>query len=74
MNHCNNNLRQLDGAIQQWALERKKLNTDTPTEGDLKVYLSKHGFPKCPGGGSYTIRSVAQAPICSISSHCLPIP
>ena len=34
-----NNLRQLDGAKQQWALEHKKSDSDTPTMADLTPYL-----------------------------------
>ena len=34
-----NNLRQLDGAKQQWALEHLKSENDTPTLEDLKPYL-----------------------------------
>jgi len=37
------NLRQLDGAKQQWALENKKADTDTPTLDDLKPYIKGGG-------------------------------
>src|SRR2546429_5803805 len=39
MNACINNLRQIDGAIQQWALEQKKDTTATPAEADVTPYL-----------------------------------
>ena len=38
-NACINNLRLIDSAKQQWALEHHKRNTDTPTEQDLTPYL-----------------------------------
>src|SRR5436305_14294636 len=39
MNACINNLRQIDGAIQQWALEQKKDATATVTFPDISSYL-----------------------------------
>src|SRR5947208_12977542 len=38
-NACINNLRQVDGAIQQWALENKKAAGDAVTETDVTPYL-----------------------------------
>ncbi len=69
-NACINNLRQLDGAKQQWALENRKTAADLPTEADLARYL-KNGIPKCPGGGVYTIGTVEVVPTCSIRGHQL---
>ena len=68
---CINNLRQIDGAMQQWALENKKDASATPKAQEIAVYL-KDGMPKCPAGGNYSIRSVAEAPTCSIPGHALP--
>jgi hypothetical protein len=70
-NACLNNLRQIDGAIQQWALENKKTATDTPTREDLKPYLPKKQFPVCPAGGTYTIGHVSDRPECSHAGHSL---
>jgi Protein of unknown function (DUF3352) len=69
-NACINNLRQLDAAKQQWALEKGKTSTDTPTMDDLKPYLGK--IPHCPAGGTYTLNAVGQPPQCSIPDHKLP--
>ena len=65
MNACINNLRQIDGAIQQWALEQKKDTSATVTESDVTPYL-KNSI-SCPSGGtvfsdSYTITTVAAQP------------
>src|SRR5579872_5775086 len=38
-NACINNLRQIDGAKQQWALENHQLSTASPGSGALLVYL-----------------------------------
>lgn len=69
-NACINNLRQIDGAKQQWALEKGKTATDVPTWDDLKPYL--RGIPHCPAGGTYTINAVGTPPQCSIPGHVLP--
>jgi hypothetical protein len=74
-NACINNLRLIDAAKQQWALENRKSATDTPTMQDLQPYLG-HGpkgeFPVCPNGGVYTIGAVGEKPTCSIPGHVLP--
>ena len=73
MNACINNLRMIDAAKQQWALENGKMPGDVPTAQDLKPYLGKNGvFPTCPAGGTYTIGAVSNAPTCSIPGHKLP--
>jgi type II secretory pathway pseudopilin PulG len=71
-NACINNLRQIDAAKQQWALEKGKQSTDVPTEDDIKVYLFHSQLPHCPAGGTYTINAVGQPPECSIPGHRLP--
>ena len=77
-NACINNLRQLDGAKQQWALENKKADTDTMTSDDVKVYIKNNSFPHCPASGTYTLNAVNTDPTCSKSSlpqtHTLPTP
>jgi hypothetical protein len=70
-NACINNLRQIDGAKQQWALENKKADTETPSRADLEPYLSKRQFPVCPAGGTYTINRLANPPECSHPGHKL---
>ena len=74
-NSCINNLRLIDSAKQQWALEHHKRNTDTPTGEDLTPYLGRGPagqFPRCPQGGTYIIGSVGEKPRCSIPGHVLP--
>jgi hypothetical protein len=70
-NACISNLRRIDGAKQQWALENKKTDTDTPTRADLKPYLGNHQFPVCPSSGAYTINPVSKPPECSHAGHSL---
>ena len=77
-NSCINNLRQLDGAKQQWALENKQTDSSVPTATDVQAYLKNNLYPHCPGSGTYTLRAVTTDPVCSLSSltlpHILPIP
>jgi competence protein ComGC len=70
-NMCINNLRQIEAAKNQWALEHNKQATDTPTESDLTPYLKNHQFPQCPAGGVYTIGQDFNSPTCSITNHVL---
>ncbi len=72
MNACINNLRQIDSAKQEWALEDNKKAGDVPTAADLDSYFKDGKFPICPSGGIYTIGAVSNAPTCSIPSHKLP--
>ena len=79
-NACINNLRQLDGAKQQWALENKQLPTATMATTDVSPYLGRgtNGtYPLCPSAGTYALGDVATAPTCSLSGqagtpHLLP--
>jgi len=68
---CINILRQIDGAKQQWALEKRKETNDIPSMIDIAQYIHG-GIPKCPVGGVYTLGPVAESPRCSISGHSLP--
>lgn len=79
-NACINNLRQLDGAVQQWALETKKGPTDTVALTDITGYIkldSTGNLPGCPSSGTYNVQNVGAAPTCSKSTlpttpHNLP--
>jgi RNA polymerase sigma factor (sigma-70 family) len=75
MNACINNLRLIDASKQQWALEFRKQNTDTPTADDLRPYLGRgpNGeLPVCPDHGIYTYGTVREKPTCSVPGHVLP--
>src|SRR4029077_20624971 len=70
MNACINNLRQIDGAKQQWALENKVTGTVTPGSTDIQPYLGRGTggtLPSCPAdptgvfGTSYAMNSVSVA-------------
>jgi hypothetical protein len=67
-NSCVNSLRQIDGAKEQLALEKKLADTTVANADALAPYIHG-GFPKCPGGGTYTIGSVREDARCSIAEH-----
>jgi len=71
-NACINNLRQIDAAKNQFALEKGKKNGDAITEADITPYIRGGVLPKCPSGGTYTIGKVGETPTCSIPGHVLP--
>ncbi len=71
---CINNLREIDAAKQQWALEKNKTTTAVPTVANLLPYLTGGVMPVCPAGGAYTINAVDEMPSCSITGHDLPPP
>lgn len=67
-------LKQIDGAVQQWALEKSKAATDTYSLTDPAVlrFLRGSKLPECPLGGKYSAaQNVDGAPMCSIPSHTL---
>jgi prepilin-type N-terminal cleavage/methylation domain-containing protein len=78
-NACINNLRQIDGAKQQWALETRQQGNATMSETELTPYLGRGGAIStsivCPAGGagatfasSYggTLGAVTNAPTCAV--------
>ena len=76
-NACINNLRQVDGSVQQWALENKKAADATVLFTDISPYLKNAVV--CPAGGttfanSYTLNGVTNKPTCQKDStnHKLP--
>jgi type II secretory pathway pseudopilin PulG len=73
-NACINNLRQIDGAAQTWALENNKDSSSQYTLTDIKPYIrleSNGNIPGCPAGGVYNSGGstyVSNAPTCSFSA------
>lgn len=68
-NACINNLRQIDGAKQQYALENGKDSDYVVTDTDVTPYLGRGvdgQMPECPvAGGTYTVGAVGVEPTCS---------
>lgn len=72
---CISNLRIIDSAKGQWALEQNKKRTDTPADSDLQPYIGRGSageLPCCPldpkqtFDTSYSINNVGTKPTCKI--------
>jgi prepilin-type N-terminal cleavage/methylation domain-containing protein len=78
MNACINNLRQMDGAVQEYALENKLASTSPYTLDNLLPYIrltSAGALPACPAGGTYSPGAcLTNPPTCSLAAqgHALP--
>lgn len=76
LNSCIANLKQIDGAAQQWALENHKTDADKVDPAGVVTYLKGGVMPTCPAGGSYTMAlNVSSPPTCTLAGtlgHSLP--
>ena len=73
-NACINNLRQIDGAKEQWALEKKKNDLDACTSADVAPYIKGNAMPKCPASGAYAVNAIGTNPTCDKPLHTLTAP
>src|SRR5437868_6219055 len=84
-NACINNLRQIDGAIQQFALEQNHQPGDAVVFSDIAPYMGRgSGATKagvaCPADSakgfdtSYTIVDCQTAPVCAINAAAAQTP
>ena len=75
-NACINNLRQIDAAANQFALEQGKTTGGSITlNTDLTPYIKLNSagkIPPCPAGGTYTEATVGTSPTCSLGSTVTP--
>ena len=75
-NACINNLRQIDAAAQEFALEKGKTTGSAITyPTDLTPYIklnANSSIPPCPANGSYTESTVGNTPTCSLSTTVTP--
>ena len=77
-NACIYNLRQIDGAKQNWALDHNTLPTVVPLKSDIQPYLGRGNagtLPNCPADSattfdtSYSINNLQSPPSCNISTN-----
>jgi prepilin-type N-terminal cleavage/methylation domain-containing protein len=72
---CINNKRQLESAIQQWALEKNKAALASIIVAEISEYI-KGGMPQCPSGNvDYVVSGTVDAPSITCSggsTHELP--
>ena len=75
-NRCINNLRQIDAAANQFALENHFTNGDAikfPNDLTPYIKLNREGkIPGCPAGGIYSINKVGETPTCSLGTTVVP--
>jgi len=73
---CINNLRQYDGAVQEWALENRKASSDPYGLTSIQPYVkldSTGNLPACPAGGAYASGgNVTNSPTCTLSTATAP--
>ena len=63
-NTCKSNMRTLELAVLEWALEKRKADTSEVTLEELAPFL-KDGIPKCPAGGQYILTADTKKLKCS---------
>ncbi len=74
---CIANLKQIQGAIEMWALDQKKGPSSAVTTADISGGADKflkqalNTELKCPAGGTYTVVDVATQPTCNVAGHTL---
>ena len=64
-NACINNLRQIDGAKEQYALEHKISPGTVVTAAQVGEYIKGGVVPPCPGEGNYSIGAIGEPPTCN---------
>jgi prepilin-type N-terminal cleavage/methylation domain-containing protein len=78
-NACINNLRQIDAAVNQFALEKGKTTGGTAPSltTDLTPYIKLNAassIPACPAGGTYTVGTIGAVPqvTCNLGNSVTP--
>lgn len=80
-NACIANMKQIDGAINTWALETNRVNTDDPNLSLAEIFGASQYIkvqPNCPANGTYNFLTVGSSQghvECTLSAtegHTLP--
>ncbi len=69
---CISNLRVIDEAKAQWALDTRKGLGVQPRDKDLfgpTLYIRTK--PQCPAGGEYDLGKIKEPPTCTVAGHAL---
>ncbi|MBC8135389.1 MAG: prepilin-type N-terminal cleavage/methylation domain-containing protein [Fibrella sp.] len=73
---CSANLKQIDSAKQQWAMDKRLAGTSS-TEATLDADVDKglvgpslyiKAVPECPSSGTYKVNTIALDPTCSANT------
>jgi hypothetical protein len=65
-NNCIHNMRQIDNAKEQWAIETGKTEGTPVRMNDIIRYMKDSQVLHCPKGGTYTNGAVNEPPRCSV--------
>ena len=68
---CINNLRLIDAAKEQYALENNLEEGADVDEDAVAPYMKGSTFPTCPADGTYSVEAVGTPPTCSVAGHAL---
>ncbi len=66
-NACINNLRQIEAAKEQWALETKQSTGITAVTTAVNVYMKAE--PSCPAGGTYAYGVIGTNAVCTLTAE-----
>lgn len=64
---CQKNMRNLDTAKAQCAIDNNLPDTHVATVAEVTPYV-KH-YPECPMGGTYDLRTLGEPTLCSLPQH-----
>ena len=64
-NACINNMRQIESAKEQYALENGLTTGGEVTDPQIGAYI-KGGYPTCPANGTVTANAIGTPPSCSV--------
>ncbi len=73
---CINNLRIIDAAKEQAAMEHgwaqtQAIGVGTDEYTNMLAYVKNNEMPTCPANGTYTIGAMNALPTCNIDGHSL---
>jgi len=68
-NACANNVRLIDAAKEQWAMESGQVSGASVITASVNSYLKGETTPTCPAKGVYTYNTVGTKPTCTATGH-----
>lgn len=68
---CINNMRLIEAAKDQYAIEANLASGDAVSGDIINGYMKGGNYETCPSGGSYTLNNVDNAVTCNITDHAL---
>ena len=70
-NGCIENLRQIEGAKEQWAMQANQATGAAVVTTAVAAYLKGSVMPNCPGGGTYSYNVIGTNASCTIAGHTM---